>query len=94
MRHKITITLSIPDGSREKLEKLASKFDCYWGNKPSISGLIEAIAEEKITIIKPSTLSKELSDLNNNFDNLINQREEKQKIILEIQKLLIKLQES
>lgn len=44
-RKKDTITLSIPPGTKEKLEQLASQLGIFWGKSPSISGLLVALAE-------------------------------------------------
>ncbi|KST67895.1 helix-turn-helix transcriptional regulator [Mastigocoleus testarum] len=55
-RKKDTITLSIPPGTKEKLEEIARKFNITWGKEPSISGLIVAIAEKSLEVGKPFTL--------------------------------------
>ncbi|MBW4500769.1 MAG: transcriptional regulator [Scytonema hyalinum WJT4-NPBG1] len=55
-RKKDTITLSIPPGTKEKLEEIARHFDISWGKEPSISGLIVAIAEQTLEVGKPFTL--------------------------------------
>ena len=57
-RKKETITLSIPPGTKEKLEQIAAKLEIKWGERPSISGLLTAIASE-------DTVSKKLFKLNN-----------------------------
>jgi len=56
-RKKETITLSIPPGTREKLEALARRFQIFWGKTPSPSGLITAIAEGRLEVGQPFTLS-------------------------------------
>lgn len=55
-RKKDTITLSIPPGTKEKLEEIARKFSITWGKEPSISGLIVAIADKSLELGKPFTL--------------------------------------
>jgi hypothetical protein len=55
-RKKDTITLSIPPGTREKLEEIARNLNIRWGKEPSISGLIVAIAEKSLEVGKPFTL--------------------------------------
>ena len=55
-RKKDTITLSIPPGTKEKLEEIARKFNITWGKEPSISGLIVAIANRSLELGKPFTL--------------------------------------
>ncbi|MBD2611162.1 WYL domain-containing protein [Nostoc punctiforme FACHB-252] len=55
-RKKETITLSIPPGTKEKLEAIARSLDIYWGKDPSISGLIVAIAQQSVEVGKPFTL--------------------------------------
>ena len=47
-RKKDTITLSIPPGTKEKLEEIARKFNITWGKEPSISGLVVAIANKSL----------------------------------------------
>jgi len=56
-RKKETITLSIPPGTREKLEALARRFQIFWGKTPSPSGLITAIAEGQLEVGEPFRLS-------------------------------------
>ena len=51
-RKKETITLSIPPGTKEKLEEIAERFNIFWGKSPSISGLLVALAEANPEIIK------------------------------------------
>jgi len=55
-RKKDTITLSIPPGTKEKLEELARRLKILWGKEPSISGLIVAIAEKTLEVGTPFTL--------------------------------------
>ncbi|HEY9801796.1 MAG TPA: WYL domain-containing protein [Leptolyngbyaceae cyanobacterium] len=52
-RKKDTITLSIPPGTKHKLEDIARSFNITWGNDPSISGLVVAIAEQSLQVGKP-----------------------------------------
>ncbi len=56
VRKKDTITLSIPPGTKEKLEEIARSLNIKWGKEPSISGLIVAIAQQTIEVGKPFTL--------------------------------------
>ena len=56
-RKKETITLSIPPGTKEQLEKIARRFNLFWGKSPSPSGLITAIAQQKLEIGAPFTLN-------------------------------------
>jgi len=55
-RKKDTITLSIPPGTKEKLEEIARRLNILWGKDPSISGLIVAIAQQSVEVGKPFTL--------------------------------------
>ncbi len=57
-RKKDTITLSIPPGAKENLEKLAGQHDIFWGKTPSPSGLIAAIASGELEVGKPFTLNE------------------------------------
>jgi predicted DNA-binding transcriptional regulator YafY len=58
-RNKEVITLTIPPGSREKLETIAANLGIFWGKSPSPSGLISAIAENKLEVGAPFTLNQE-----------------------------------
>ncbi len=49
-RKKETITLSIPPGTKEQLEAIASRLNVLWGNRPSISGLLVAIAQQQLEV--------------------------------------------
>ncbi len=63
-RKKDTITLSIPPGTREKLEEIARNLGITWGKEPSISGLIVAIAHKNLELGKPFALdSNQISAL-------------------------------
>lgn len=55
-RKKETITLSIPPGTKEKLEEIARALKIFWGKSPSISGLLVAIAQQSIEVGKPFEL--------------------------------------
>jgi len=57
-RKKTVLTLSVPPGTKEKLEAIAQKSNILWGKEPSVSGLIVAIAEQKLEIGQPFALSK------------------------------------
>jgi predicted DNA-binding transcriptional regulator YafY len=52
-RKKETITLSIPDGSKEQLEEIARRLGIFWGKSPSISGLLVAIAQQQYEVGEP-----------------------------------------
>lgn len=56
-RKKETITLSIPPGTREQLEEIATRFQILWGDRPSISGLLVAIAQTEIEVGQRFTLT-------------------------------------
>jgi predicted DNA-binding transcriptional regulator YafY len=56
-RKKDTITLSVPPGTKEKLEDLARQFQIFWGKSPSPSGLIAAIAQNELEVGKPFELN-------------------------------------
>jgi predicted DNA-binding transcriptional regulator YafY len=53
LRRKETITLSIPPGTKEKLETIARRFNIFWGKSPSLSGLIAAIAQQELEVGEP-----------------------------------------
>jgi len=56
-RKKETLTLSIPPGTKERLEAIARRFNIFWGKSPSPSGLITAIADETLAVGEPFTLT-------------------------------------
>lgn len=58
-RKKQTITLSVPPGTKERLESIARRLGIFWGKKPSPSGLITAIAQEELEVGEPFTLTGE-----------------------------------
>lgn len=49
-RRKDTLTLSVPQGTKEQLERLAAQLDIYWGQQPSPSGLVTAISEGRLAV--------------------------------------------
>lgn len=55
-RKKETLTLSVPPGTKEKLEDIAQRLDIKWGDKPSASGLIGEIALGQLEVGEPFTL--------------------------------------
>ncbi|MBD1849142.1 WYL domain-containing protein [Cyanobacteria bacterium FACHB-502] len=52
-RKKETLTLSVPPRTKEKLEALAEQLNIRWGNNPSPSGLVSAIAWQELEVGKP-----------------------------------------
>ncbi|MDJ0516868.1 MAG: WYL domain-containing protein [Trichodesmium sp. MO_231.B1] len=56
-RKKDTLTLSIPPGTKEQLEAIARRFNIFWGETPSPSGLITAIAQKQLEIGPPFTFN-------------------------------------
>lgn len=56
-RKKETITLSIPPGTKQKLEAIASRLGFFWGKSPSPSAFITAIAENRLEVGEPFTLN-------------------------------------
>lgn len=56
-RKKETITLSIPPGTKEQLEEIARRLNFFWGKSPSPSGLIAAIAQQKLEVGEPFSLN-------------------------------------
>lgn len=53
-----TITLSIQKGTKEQLEQVAQKLGLTWGDRPSISGLLAAIAAGEVQVDRPLSLTK------------------------------------
>jgi predicted DNA-binding transcriptional regulator YafY len=56
-RKKEALTLSVPPGTKEQLEAIASRLNILWGKKPSPSGLIVAIAQQQLDVGQRFTLS-------------------------------------
>lgn len=56
VRKKETLTLSVPPGTKEKLDVIADRLGITWGTKPSPSGLITKIAEQEFEVALPFTL--------------------------------------
>ncbi len=57
VRKKETLTLSVPPGTKEKLDAIADRLGITWGTKPSPSGLVTKIAEQEFEVALPFTLS-------------------------------------
>jgi hypothetical protein len=71
-RKKETITLSIPPGTKARLEAIARRLGIMWGKSPSISGLIVAIAEEEYELGETFVLTpRQLAVLQQATDLLI-----------------------
>ncbi len=56
-RKKETLTLSVPPRTKEQLEEIARRLNIFWGKSPSPSGLIAAIAQQKLEVSQPFTLN-------------------------------------
>ncbi len=56
-RKKETLTLSVPPGTKEKLEEIALRLNIKWGDNPSASGLVAAIALGQLEVGQPFTLN-------------------------------------
>jgi predicted DNA-binding transcriptional regulator YafY len=57
-RKKDTLTLSVPPGSKARLDALADRLGFYWGTTPSPSALIAAIANAELTVGPPFQLNE------------------------------------
>ncbi|MGG6293632.1 helix-turn-helix transcriptional regulator [Leptolyngbya sp. AN02str] len=56
-RKKETLTLSVPPGTKEKLEAIAERLNIRWGSNPSPSGLVAAIAQQEFEVGQPFKLN-------------------------------------
>lgn len=56
-RKKEALTLSVPPGTKEQLETIASRLNIHWGKSPSVSGLIVAIAQQQLEVGESFMLS-------------------------------------
>jgi predicted DNA-binding transcriptional regulator YafY len=71
-RKKESITLSIPPGTKAKLEAIADRLNILWGKSPSVSGLLTAIAEGRYTLTLPLQIDHaEVKILHRAANNLI-----------------------
>ncbi|NCJ06622.1 WYL domain-containing protein [Synechococcales cyanobacterium C] len=61
-RKKETLTLSVPPGTKEKLDEIAAQLGFYWGKSPSSSALIAAIAAHDIHVEAPLIISSGLRE--------------------------------
>jgi predicted DNA-binding transcriptional regulator YafY len=57
-RKKEALTLSVPPGTKDKLETLARRLGIFWGKSPSPSGLVVAIAQQELDVGQPFALNK------------------------------------
>jgi predicted DNA-binding transcriptional regulator YafY len=55
-RKKETLTLSVPPGTKVQLETIADRLNIRWGNNPSPSGLVAAIAQQALEVGQPFKL--------------------------------------
>jgi predicted DNA-binding transcriptional regulator YafY len=56
-RKKETLTLSVPVGTKAALDTIARRLKIFWGNNPSPSGLVGAIAQGELEVGQPFALS-------------------------------------
>ncbi|AFZ42922.1 hypothetical protein PCC7418_0702 [Halothece sp. PCC 7418] len=71
-----SITLSVSDAEKQQLQALAETFNCKWGDKPNISRLISAIAQNQLQILYNTNWSQErITALNAARKALIDQGE-------------------
>jgi hypothetical protein len=56
-RQKETLTLSVPPGTKERLEAIALRFNITWGKSPSPSGLVTKIAQQELEVGQPFKLT-------------------------------------
>lgn len=82
-RQKESLTLSVPPGTKEKLEEIARQHDILWGESPSASGLVTAIAQNQLKIVKKSLTEPQIKALRQAVKALIDvgQIEEAKSII-------------
>lgn len=51
-RKRVSVTLSLSPGTKEKLDRLAVENGFLWGTEPNPSRLLDAIANEEIRLTK------------------------------------------
>jgi predicted DNA-binding transcriptional regulator YafY len=57
-RNQTTLTLSVPRGTKEKLAAIAERLGLRWGEQPSPSKLVAAVAEGTVPVGAPVGLSE------------------------------------
>ncbi|MCM1983093.1 helix-turn-helix transcriptional regulator [Lyngbya confervoides] len=58
-RKKETLTLSVPPGTKNKLDAIAARLGIKWGERPSPSGLVSAIADSSLYVGPYFSFSRE-----------------------------------
>ncbi|MCM1984440.1 helix-turn-helix transcriptional regulator [Lyngbya confervoides] len=58
-RKKETLTLSVPPGTKNKLDAIAARLGIKWGERPSPSGLVSAIADSSLYVGSYFSFSRE-----------------------------------
>ena len=46
-----TVSMRMSQATRESLERIAASFDCFYGGKPWIAGLLEKIGSGQLTVV-------------------------------------------
>ncbi|NBD33142.1 MAG: WYL domain-containing protein [Cyanobacteria bacterium] len=54
-----SITLSVSEQEKRQLQALAEAFDCKWGDRPNISRLISAIAQNQLQLLSNTDWSQD-----------------------------------
>ena len=54
-----SITLSVSEQEKQQLQALAEAFNCKWGNRPNISRLLSAIAQNKLQVLDNADWSQD-----------------------------------
>ena len=62
-RKQESITLSISEKHKSKLEKLSVEFGYLWGEKPNVSALLKAIADGDLLLSKSEKTAKRKREL-------------------------------
>lgn len=71
-RKKETLTLSVPPGAREQLDRIAQQLGFFWGKSPSPSALVAAIADGTVKVnLEEVIKSGQVNALRQAVDDLI-----------------------
>ena len=54
-----SITLSVSEQEKQQLQALAEAFDCKWGDRPNLSRLLSAIAQNQLQLLSNTDWSQE-----------------------------------
>lgn len=68
-----TVSMRMSEATKQALEEIADSYDCRFGNKPWIAGLLEKVGRGELMIVPtPPTRPPEVNKLNKNINPIYN----------------------